>query len=107
MNLKDTWNHAFGLLQKMGKSLMLPVSVLPVAGLLLGLGSARLIELQQIEQGLLETSKFWWLPEWLATIMRNSGDAIFASMPLIFAIAVGRSATPVTTVCRPWRPPWA
>ena len=87
-NLKDTWNHAFGLLQKMGKSLMLPVSVLPVAGLLLGLGSARLIELQQIEQGLLETSKFWWLPEWLATIMRNSGDAIFASMPLIFAIAV-------------------
>jgi glucose PTS system EIICB or EIICBA component len=88
MNLKDTWNHAFGLLQKMGKSLMLPVSVLPVAGLLLGLGSARLIELQQIEQGLLETSKFWWLPEGLATIMRNSGDAIFASMPLIFAIAV-------------------
>jgi PTS system glucose-specific IIC component len=88
MNLKDTWNHAFGLLQKMGKSLMLPVSVLPVAGLLLGLGSARLIELQQIEQGLLETAKFGWLPEWLATIMRNSGDAIFASMPLIFAIAV-------------------
>ena len=88
MNHKDTRNHAFGLLQKMGKSLMLPVSVLPVAGLLLGLGSARLIELQQIEQGLLETSKFWWLPEWLATIMRNSGDAIFASMPLIFAIAV-------------------
>jgi phosphotransferase system glucose/maltose/N-acetylglucosamine-specific IIC component len=37
------WNKAFGLLQKMGKSLMLPVSVLPVAGILLGLGSARLI----------------------------------------------------------------
>jgi glucose PTS system EIICB or EIICBA component len=88
MTLKQTWNHAFGLLQKMGKSLMLPVSVLPVAGLLLGLGSARLIELQQIEQGIITDSKFWWLPEWLATIMRNSGDAIFASMPLIFAIAV-------------------
>lgn len=88
MDLKQTWNKAFGLLQKMGKSLMLPVSVLPVAGLLLGLGSARLIELQQIEQGLLTDSKFWWLPEWLAAIMRNSGDAIFASMPLIFAIAV-------------------
>lgn len=88
MDIKQTWNKAFGLLQKMGKSLMLPVSVLPVAGLLLGLGSARLIELQQIEQGLLTDSKFWWLPEWLAAIMRNSGDAIFASMPLIFAIAV-------------------
>jgi PTS system glucose-specific IIC component len=88
MDLKATWNHAFGLLQKMGKALMLPVSVLPVAGLLLGLGSARLIELQQIEQGLLSDSKFWWLPEWLAAIMKNSGDAIFASLPLIFAIAV-------------------
>ncbi|WOD38361.1 glucose-specific PTS transporter subunit IIBC [Nodosilinea sp. E11] len=88
MNIKATWDKAFGLLQKMGKSLMLPVSVLPVAGLLLGLGSARLIELQQLEQGLLADSKFWWLPEWLATIMKNSGDAIFASLPLIFAIAV-------------------
>ncbi|HIK44308.1 MAG TPA: PTS transporter subunit EIIC, partial [Leptolyngbyaceae cyanobacterium M65_K2018_010] len=88
MTLKETWNHAFGLLQKMGKSLMLPVSVLPVAGLLLGLGSARLIELQQIQQGILTDAKFWWLPEWLAAIMKNSGDAIFASLPLIFAIAV-------------------
>ena len=33
---------AFALLQKIGRSLMLPVSVLPVAGLLLGLGSAKL-----------------------------------------------------------------
>ena len=32
---------AFGWLQKIGKSLMLPVSVLPAAGLLLGIGSAR------------------------------------------------------------------
>lgn len=30
--------QAFALLQKMGKSLMLPVSVLPIAGLLLGIG---------------------------------------------------------------------
>ncbi len=86
--MKETWNTAFGLLQKMGKALMLPVSVLPVAGLLLGLGSARLIELQQIQEGVLTDPKFWWLPEWLATIMKNSGDAIFAGLPLIFAIAV-------------------
>lgn len=82
------WNKAFGLLQQMGKSLMLPVSVLPVAGILLGLGSARLIELQKIEQGVLTSAKFGWLPEWLAAIMKASGDAIFASLPLIFAIAV-------------------
>ena len=81
-------DKAFGLLQKMGKSLMLPVSVLPVAGILLGLGSARLIEIQKIEQGILTSAKFGWLPAWLAEIMKNSGDAIFANLPVIFAIAV-------------------
>jgi PTS system glucose-specific IIC component len=86
--MKDFWKRSFDLLQKMGKSLMLPVSVLPVAGLLLGLGSARLIELQKLQEGVLHSPKFWWLPEWLATIMKASGDAIFASLPLIFAIAV-------------------
>ncbi|HEY9877704.1 MAG TPA: glucose-specific PTS transporter subunit IIBC [Leptolyngbyaceae cyanobacterium] len=86
--LKRGWNKFFGLLQQMGKSLMLPVSVLPVAGILLGLGSARLIELQKLEQGVLTSAKFGWLPEWLASIMKASGDAIFGALPLIFAIAV-------------------
>ncbi|NER84908.1 MAG: PTS transporter subunit EIIC, partial [Leptolyngbya sp. SIO1D8] len=81
-------DKAFGLLQKMGKSLMLPVSVLPVAGILLGLGSARLIEIQKIEEGVLASAKFGWLPASLAEIMKTSGDAIFANLPVIFAIAV-------------------
>lgn len=80
--------NAFALLQKMGKSLMLPVSVLPIAGLLLGLGSARLIELQNLASGTITSPKFWWLPDWLATIMKNSGDAIFGNLPIIFAISV-------------------
>lgn len=57
---------------------MLPVSVLPVAGLLLGIGSAKFSK----------PAAFVWLPEWLATIMKQSGDAIFANLPIIFAIAV-------------------
>lgn len=87
------WKKAFALLQQMGKALMLPVSVLPVAGLLLGLGSARLIELQNIASGKIDSATFWWLPEWLATIMKASGDAIFAALPLIFAIAVAIAYT--------------
>lgn len=86
--LQQWWNHTFGLMQKMGKSLMLPVSVLPVAGILLGLGSARLIEIQKIEDGILTSAKFGFLPAWLAEIMKNSGDAIFANLPVLFAIAV-------------------
>lgn len=63
---------AFGFLQKIGKSLMLPVSVLPVAGLLLGIGSAH----------------FGLLPEPLSNMMASSGDVIFGSLPLLFAIGV-------------------
>ena len=62
----------FGWLQKIGKSLMLPVSVLPVAGILLGVGSA----------------KFTWIPEAVSTIMAQSGGAIFGNLALIFAIGV-------------------
>lgn len=68
---------AFALLQKTGKSLMLPVSVLPVAGLLLGVGSA----------------KFTWLPTLLSDVMAQSGGAIFGNLPLIFAIGVALGVT--------------
>lgn len=68
---------SFGWLQKIGKSLMLPVSVLPAAGLLLGIGSA----------------KFSWLPEIVSTVMAQSGGAIFGNLPLIFAIGVALGIT--------------
>lgn len=77
------WKKSFALLQQMGKALMLPVSVLPVAGLLLGIGSAKFSK----------PEAFGWLPTWLATIMKNSGDAIFANLPLLFAIAVAIAFT--------------
>ncbi len=69
--------RGFGWLQKIGKSLMLPVSVLPAAGLLLGVGSA----------------KFSWLPEVVSTVMAQSGGAIFGNLPLIFAIGVALGIT--------------
>lgn len=67
----------FAMLQKTGKSLMLPVSVLPVAGLLLGIGSAN----------------FSWLPPALSNVMAQSGGAIFGNLPLIFAIGVALGVT--------------
>jgi PTS system glucose-specific IIC component len=66
------FKNAFAFLQKIGKSLMLPVAVLPVAGLLLGIGAAN----------------FEWIPALLSGLMKNSGDVIFANLPLIFAIGV-------------------
>ena len=69
--------NAFALLQKMGRSLMLPVSVLPAAGILLGVGSAG----------------FSWMPDTVSTLMAQSGGAVFSSLPLLFAIAVALGLT--------------
>jgi PTS system glucose-specific IIC component len=69
--------NAFITLQKIGKALMLPVAVLPVAGLLLGIGAA----------------KFGWIPADVSLIMKMSGDVIFGNLPLIFAIGVALGFT--------------
>ncbi|ELC2815971.1 PTS glucose transporter subunit IIBC [Salmonella enterica] len=69
--------NSFASLQKVGKSLMLPVSVLPVAGILLGVGSA----------------EFSWLPTVVSHVMAEAGGSVFANMPLIFAIGVALGFT--------------
>ncbi|WP_064604510.1 glucose-specific PTS transporter subunit IIBC [Photobacterium sp. J15] len=66
------FSSTFGILQRIGRSLMLPVAVLPIAGLLLGIGSAN----------------FSWLPDLVSNIMAMSGDAVFSNLALIFAIGV-------------------
>jgi PTS system glucose-specific IIC component len=68
---------AFGWLQKIGKSLMLPVSVLPAAGILLGVGSA----------------KFSWLPASVSNVMAQAGGAVFSNLPLIFSVGVALGLT--------------
>lgn len=70
--MKNLFKSTFGFMQKVGKSLMLPVSVLPVAGLFLGIGSAH----------------FAVVPDVVSNMMANSGDVIFGSLPLLFAVGV-------------------
>lgn len=71
------FKNVFANLQKVGKSLMLPVSVLPIAGILLGIGSAHFI----------------LLPNILSEIMAQTGGSVFTNMPLIFAIGVALGFT--------------
>ena len=68
---------SFGILQKIGRALMLPVAVLPVAGILLGVGSA----------------EFSFIPEVISNIMAQAGGSVFGNLPIIFAIgtAIGLS----------------
>ena len=69
--------NIFGNLQKVGKSLMLPVSVLPIAGILLGVGAA----------------KFNILPDVVSQLMEQAGGAVFGNMALLFAIGVALGFT--------------
>ncbi|MBY0445031.1 MAG: PTS transporter subunit EIIC, partial [Burkholderiales bacterium] len=71
------FKNAFVFLQKIGKSLMLPVSVLPVAGLLLGFGA----------------SNFSFLPEVVSHLMAAGGGAIFGNLALIFTIGIALGLT--------------
>jgi PTS system glucose-specific IIC component len=71
------FSKSFAFLQKIGKALMLPVAVLPVAGLLLGIGAA----------------EFHWMPALLSNLMKLSGDVIFGNLPLVFAIGVALGYT--------------
>ena len=88
MNKSKESGKFFATIQQVGKSFFLPVSVLPIAGLLLGLGSSftnqTTIETYHLT-GLLGSGT---VLNGLLTIMSQVGTAIFGNLPLIFALAV-------------------
>ncbi|MEK5521431.1 glucose-specific PTS transporter subunit IIBC [Heyndrickxia sp. FSL W8-0423] len=74
----------FGVLQKIGKALMLPVALLPAAGLLLGFGNA----LQQpTTLDYLPFLDTYWI-QLIASVMADAGSIVFGNLALIFAIGV-------------------
>lgn len=78
------FKKAFGVLQKVGKALMLPVALLPAAGILLALGAAlrnpALLELAPF----LDNSGV----DMVAAVMQKAGDIVFGNLPLLFAVGV-------------------
>src|SRR5690348_3572712 len=66
------WDRVLGALQSLGRSLMLPIAVLPAAALLLRFGQPDLLNL---------------------TWMANAGSAIFANLPMIFAVGIAIGLT--------------
>ncbi|MEH7085962.1 glucose-specific PTS transporter subunit IIBC [Neobacillus drentensis] len=78
------FKNAFGVLQKVGKALMLPVAILPAAGILLAIGNAlqnpTLIDLAPF----LDNSGI----AMVAKIMEQAGSVIFGNLSLLFAVGV-------------------
>ncbi|RHW31472.1 PTS glucose transporter subunit IICBA [Neobacillus notoginsengisoli] len=80
----------FGVLQKIGKALMLPVALLPAAGLLLGIGNAMQ---QETTLNYLPFLNAHWI-QLTASVMEDAGGIIFGNLALIFAagVAIGLAA---------------
>ena len=72
-------DKVFGVLQKIGRSFLLPIAVLPVAGMLLGIGSA-LLSSEFIEEGSLVYN--------IMQMLTSCGDVIFGLLPLLLCVAV-------------------
>lgn len=78
----------FGVLQRVGRSFMLPIAILPVAGLLLGIGGS-LTNLTMLETyGLMEVMGPGTVLNAVFQVMSKAGDIVFANLPIIFAIGV-------------------
>ena len=78
----------FGVLQRVGKAFMLPIALLPVAGLLLGIGASFTNETMLTSYGLMGVMGPGTLLFNLLSIMKNAGDIVFANLPILFAMGV-------------------
>ena len=81
-------NKIFGVLQRVGRSFMLPIAVLPVAGLLLGIGSSFTNETTIATYGLQGILGNGTVLHALLIIMSKAGNVIFDNLPIIFAVGV-------------------
>ena len=79
-------DQIFGVLQRVGRSFMLPIAVLTVAGLLLGIGSsftnATMIDTYGLQAILGEGT----ILNMFLTVLSKAGSALFDNLPIIFAV---------------------
>ena len=79
----------FGVLQKVGKALMLPVAILPAAGILLGVSNALANPALTAKMPFLANGTF----QLIVSIMEKSGGIVFGNLPLLFAVGVAVGLT--------------
>lgn len=81
-------DRIFSVLQRVGRSFMLPIAILPVAGLLLGIGSSFTNATTIETYGLTAVLGEGTILHALLVIMNKVGSAVFDNLPLIFAVGV-------------------
>ena len=78
----------FGVLQRVGRSFMLPIALLPVAGLLLGIGSSFTNETMLAAYGLNSVIHPGTLIYTILDVISQTGNAVFNNLALLFAMGV-------------------
>lgn len=78
----------FEKLQRLGKSFMIPIAVLPIAGLMLGIGASFTNPIMLKTYGLESVLGKGTILNYILTIMAGIGEAVFANLPIIFAVGV-------------------
>ncbi len=78
----------FGVLQRVGRSFMLPIAILPVAGLLLGVGGSFTNTTMLQAYGLMEIMGPGTFANIILGVMSQAGDIVFGNLPIIFAMGV-------------------
>ncbi len=81
-------DKVFGVLQRVGRSFMLPIALLPVAGLLLGIGSSFTNPTTLETYGLTNVIREGGFLYTVLDIMSKTGSVVFDNLPLLFAIGV-------------------
>ena len=78
----------FAVLQRIGRSFMLPIAILPVAGLLLGIGGSFTNETMLKTYNLMGVMGPGTPLNALFLVMNDAGNIVFANLPIIFAMGV-------------------
>ena len=81
-------NKVFGVLQRVGRSFMLPIAILPAAGLLLGIGGSFTNTTMLNTYGLTQILGPGTVANAVFQVMSAAGNTVFENLPLIFAIGV-------------------
>lgn len=81
-------DKVFGVLQRVGRSFMLPIAILPVAGLFLGIGGSftnqTMIDAYGLS-GILGEGTFIYS---ILSVLNKCGDIVFTNLPILFAMGV-------------------
>ncbi|OOM75952.1 PTS system glucose-specific EIICBA component [Clostridium puniceum] len=81
-------DQIFGVLQRVGRSFMLPIAILPVAGLFLGIGGSFTNETMLATYGLTGLIGPGTFAYSILSVMSAAGNVVFGNLPLIFAMGV-------------------